>query len=78
MYKNNKNKSSNNDISTIETLPGMSGMSKNPEDQTKDYFGRLGCLKPKLNRIGKTLQKQGFFVNFCSIMMVFHGFFHFG
>ena len=34
-YKNIKNKSWNNDISTIDTPPGR------PEDQTEDHFGEL-------------------------------------
>ena len=40
-YKNIKNKSENNDISTIDTPPGVPGVSKNPEDQSKDLFGKL-------------------------------------
>ena len=36
-----KNKSWNNDISTIDTLPGVPGVSKNPEDQTDDLFNEL-------------------------------------
>ena len=41
--KNIKNKSWNNDISTIDTLPGVLGVSKNPEDQTEVHFGELEC-----------------------------------
>ena len=40
-YKNIKNKSWNNDISTIDAPPGVPGVSKNPEDQTEDHFGEL-------------------------------------
>ena len=36
-YKNIKN----NDISTIDTLPGVPGVSKNLEDLSEDYFGEL-------------------------------------
>ena len=35
-------------------------------------------IQPKLNKIQKTFRKQGFFDNFCSILMVFHSFFNFG
>ena len=42
-YKNIKNKSWNNDISTIDTPPGVPGVSKNLEDQTKGHFGKLEC-----------------------------------
>ena len=37
-YKNIKNKSWNNDISTIDTPPGV---SKNLEDQTEDLVSEL-------------------------------------
>ncbi len=40
-YKNIKNKSWNNNISTIDTPPGVPGVSKNLEDQTEDHFGEL-------------------------------------
>ena len=40
-YKNIKNKSLNNDISTIDMPPGVPGMSKNLEDQTEDHFSEL-------------------------------------
>jgi hypothetical protein len=42
-YKNIKNKSLNNDISTIDMPPGVMGVSKNPEDQTEDHFSELEC-----------------------------------
>ena len=64
------------DISTIDTLSGVPGVSKNSKDPTKDPFCEL--FYPKLNRIWKTFRKQGFFVNFCSILTVFHSFFNFG
>ena len=31
----------NNDISNIDTPPGVPGVSKNPKDQSKDHFGKL-------------------------------------
>ena len=40
-YKNIKNKSWNNDISTVDKPSGVPGVSKNPEDQTEDHFGEL-------------------------------------
>ena len=40
-YKNSKNKSWNNDISSIKTPPGV---SKNPKDQSEDHFGELERL----------------------------------
>ena len=40
-YKNVKNKSYKNDISTIDTSSGVPGVSKNLEDQTEDHFGKL-------------------------------------
>ena len=40
-YNNIKNKYRNNDIYTIDTPPGVRGVSKNPWDQTEDHFGEL-------------------------------------
>ena len=40
-YKNIKNKSKNNDVSTIDMPPGVPVVSKNLEDQTENHFGEL-------------------------------------
>ena len=41
--QNYKNKSENNDISTIDMPQGMPGVSTNPKDQTEDPFGKFDC-----------------------------------
>ena len=55
----------------LKSPKGCQGCQKNLKDQTEDHFGKL---ESKLNKSKKTFRKQGFFDNFCSILMVFHSF----
>ena len=63
-FKNIKNKSQNNDISTIDTPPGVPGpgCQKIRKSKLKIPLVSLSAkVQPNLKRIGYTLRKQVFF-----------------
>ena len=67
-------------ISPLLTRPqGCQGCQKIWKTKLKTTLVSWSAkIQPKLNEIGKTFRKQGFFDNFCSILTVFHSFFNFG
>ena len=67
-------------ISPLLTRPqGWQGCQKIRKTKLKTTLVTWSAkIQPKLNKIRKTFKKQGFFENFCSILMVFHSFFNFG
>ena len=60
-------------------VQGCQGCQKIQKTQVKPTLASWSAkIQPKFYRIQKTFRKQGFFDNFCSILMVFHSFFNFG
>jgi hypothetical protein len=67
-------------ISPLLTCPqGCYGFQKIWKTKLKTTLVSCSAkIQPKLNEIQNNFRKQGFYDNFCSILMVVHSFFNFG